>query len=293
MKIIILGAGGIGSLVGALLSKDNDVLLIGRKEHADKIKNNGLQIKGCLNENFKLEAEEKIEKIEEDDMLILSTKATANEELLKEIKDKISENNILLVLQNGLGNEDQIKKIVNCHVIRGIITSGTTFLEPGTVECSNLGDLFIEKSEQSEKLADIFNNTGINTQIPEDMKERIWRKVIVNCVMNALTAILKVKNGELAKIPNVVKSIIDECVEVANKEGLELDNNEMFEFVMKTMDASAENKSSMFQDIIKGRKTEIDFLNNKVVELGKKHNIKTPVNKVLVDMVKFQSIQKI
>ena len=287
MKIIILGAGGIGSLVGALISKDNDVLLIGRKEHVDKINNEGLELKGCLNENFKLKAEENIKEIEENDLIILSTKATANEELLDDIKDKISESNILLVLQNGLGNEDQIKKIVNCHVIRGIITSGTTFLEPGTVECSNLGDLFIEKSEQSKKLADIFNNTGIKTQIAEDMKERIWKKVIVNCVMNTMTAILKVKNGELAKIPDVAKSIIDECVEVADKEDLELDNNQMFEFVMKTMDASAENKSSMFQDILKGRKTEIDFLNGKVVELGKKHNIKTPVSEMLVSLIKF------
>jgi len=287
MKIIILGAGGIGSLAGALLSKENDVLLIGRKEHVDKIKNEGLQIKGCLNENFKVKAEEEIKEIEEDDMLILSTKATANEELLNEIKDKISESNVLLVLQNGLGNEDRIRNIINCHVIRGIITSGTTFLEPGIIECSNLGDLFIEKSEQSKKLIDIFNNTGINTQIAEDMKERVWKKVIVNCVMNTMTAILKVKNGELAKIPNVAKSIIDECVEVADKEGLELDNNEMFEFVMKTIDASAENKSSMFQDILKGRKTEIDFLNGRVVELGKEHNIKTPVNEVLVSLIKF------
>jgi 2-dehydropantoate 2-reductase len=104
--------------------------------------------------------------------------------------------------------------------------------------------------------------------------------------MNTLTAIFKVKNGMLIKVPDLIKSIIHEAVLVANKEGLNYNEEEMYENVMKIIQDSAENQSSMLQDILKGRKTEIDYLNGAVVELGKKYGIKCPVNETLIRIVK-------
>ncbi|MAH33471.1 hypothetical protein CL615_03685 [archaeon] len=89
MKIIILGAGGIGSLVGALLSKDNDVLLVGNKAHTDEIKKNGLQITGCIDKSFKIKADTKINKIEDNTLIILTTKAVDNEKSINQIKNLI------------------------------------------------------------------------------------------------------------------------------------------------------------------------------------------------------------
>lgn len=285
MRIIVLGAGGIGSLVGALLSKENDVLLIGRQAHVDEINKNGLEISGCINENFKVKAETKINNIE-DALIILTTKAVSNEKTLNEIKGLIKENNVILCLQNGLGNEEQIKSIVNCKVVRGITTAGTTFLEPGKVKCSNLGTIFLEDSDVSQKIFDMMKKSGIDLEIATDIKDRIWKKLITNCVMNTLTAIFKVKNGMLIKVPDLIKSIIHEAVLVANKEGLNYNEEEMYENVMKIIQDSAENQSSMLQDILKGRKTEIDYLNGAVVELGKKYGIKCPVNETLIRIVK-------
>lgn len=287
MKIIILGAGGIGSLVGALLSKDNDVLLIGRKTHADTINKNGLEVSGSINENFKVKASTEVEEIEDNTLIILSTKVVDSEESINNIKNKIKKNNVILCLQNGLGSEDIVKNIVDCAVIRGIITAGTTFLEPGKIVCSNIGNIYIEKSDFSEKISEIFNNSNLLTEIDENIKDRIWKKLIANCVMNALTGIFKVKNGDLEKSPELVESVIHELVLVANREGLNYDETETFNTVTKIIKASAENKSSMFQDILKGRKTEIDFLNGKVVKLAEKHKINVPVNKTLISMIKF------
>src|SRR3989338_10820668 len=118
MKIIVLGAGSIVSLVGALLSKENDVLLIGRQAHVDKINKNGLEISGCINKNFKVKAKTKINKIGNGTLIILTTKAVDNKKTLNEIKDLIKDDTIILCLQNGLGNEDLIRDIVNCKVIR-------------------------------------------------------------------------------------------------------------------------------------------------------------------------------
>lgn len=290
MKIIILGAGGIGSLVGAFLSKENDVLLVGREKHVDKINKNGLKISGCINKNFKVKAATKIESIDDDTLIILSTKAVDNEKSINEIKGLIKEDTIILSLQNGLGTEDLIKELVDCEVIRGIITAGTTFLEEGRVECSNVGEVYLEDSDASEEIKNMLAGAGFKAEISDDIQERIWIKLMVNCVMNTLTAIFRVKNKELSKVPELVKSVIYETVEVAEKEGLNFDKEKMYEIVTGIIQKSGENKSSMFQDILKGRKTEIDFMNGKIVELGKKHNIKTPVNETLVSMIKFAEI---
>ena len=287
MKIIILGAGGIGSFVGALLSEENDVLLIGRTEHVDKINKDGLAISGCVNGNFKVKAAEKIEDIEEGSLIILTTKTLDIESSLKEIKSLIKKNNTILVLQNGLGNEDLVRSIVDCNVLRGIITTATNFAEPGNVICNYVGEISLEDSEFSEKLKNVFNKTAINTGIPKDMKKRIWAKLVFNCAINPLTAILKVKNNELLKLTDLIKNIAGEIISVAEKEGLKLDSKEIFDMIIKVITDSGDNTSSMLQDILKGKKTEIDFMNGKVVELGKKHKIAIPVNEMLVGMVKF------
>ncbi|MFH0868115.1 MAG: 2-dehydropantoate 2-reductase [Candidatus Woesearchaeota archaeon] len=286
MRIIILGAGGIGSLVGALLSKENDVLLIGRQAHADEINKNGLEISGCINKNFKVKAETKISKIDEDTLIILTTKDVDNEKTLNEVKYLIKENTIILCLQNGLGNEDLIKNIVNCKVIRGITTSGATFICPGKIKCSNIGEIYLEDSEVSGNACYIFNKSGFKTEVSKDIKQQIWKKLIVNCAVNPLTAILKVENGKLLKVLDLVRTIINESVMVAEKEGFKFDEKEVFEMVIDIIKDSAENQSSMLQDVLKGRKTEIDYLNGAVVEVGKKYEIKCPVNECLVMIIK-------
>ncbi|MDP6547918.1 MAG: 2-dehydropantoate 2-reductase [Candidatus Woesearchaeota archaeon] len=287
MKIIILGAGGIGSLVGALLSKDNDVLLVGNKAHTDEIKKNGLQITGCIDKSFKIKADTKINKIEDNTLIILTTKAVDNEKSINQIKNLIKKNTLILCLQNGLGNEDLLRKQATCRVIRGITTAGTTFLEPGKVICSNIGNIYVEDSEASGDIVNILDEAGLKAEISKDIKERIWKKLIANCIMNTLSAIFKVKNGQLSKSPKLIKSIVKELVEVAEKEHFKFKEEETFDMVMEIIKQSAENKSSMLQDILKGKKTEIDFLNGKIVELAEKHKVDVPVNKALVDMIKF------
>jgi len=291
MGIIILGAGGIGSLVGALLSRNNDVLLIGRKSHVDEINKNGLRISGSITKNFKVEASTEIEEIDGNSLIVLSTKVTNSEEAINNIKNKIKKNNIILCLQNGLGSEDIVKNIVGCKVLRGVTTAGTTFLEPGKIICSNIGNIYLEKSNVSEKISGIFNKSNLPAEIDENIKDRIWKKLIANCVMNPLTALFKIKNGDLSKTPNLIMSIVHELVLVANKEGLHYDETETFNNVINTINASAENKSSMLQDILKGRKTEIDFLNGKAVKLAEKYKIDAPINKTLVNMIKFLETQ--
>ena len=115
----------------------------------------------------------------------------------------------------------------------------------------------------------------------------VWIKLTINSVLNPLTAIFQVRGNEIItdSLRSIRHGIVDECLEVASAEGIEIDPaiKEMIDVGV----ANFFNYSSMCQDIIQKRKTEIDFLNGQVVELGKKHNIPTPINGSMVALVKF------
>ena len=120
-----------------------------------------------------------------------------------------------------------------------------------------------------------------------DIKKDVWKKLTINCVINPLTAILQVRDYQIV-VPELYKLrdvIVQECSEVARAEGIEFE-----EGLRKAIDKEISglgNYSSMQQDLMKGRETEIDFLNGKIVEIGKKHGIQTPITETLVALIKF------
>lgn len=288
MSIIVLGAGAIGSFYGAKLSGLNNVTLIARQEHADNINKNGLKITGLENKNYKLRASTEIKTIENNTLVLLATKVYDSEKAINSIKNFLRKDTIILCLQNGLYSENVVKKIVinKCLVLRAITNFGAVFLKPGIVQLNGYSYTAIEKSKVSEKIAKNFNNCGLNAYVSENIKKDMWKKLILNCVLNPITSILRVKNREIAdeRLDQLKKLVIDECLKVAKKDGITFD----VDFLKSINDAikTSRNISSMQQDLIKGKKTEIDYLNFGVAELGKKYGIKCPVNEALAIIIK-------
>ncbi|MGQ9539233.1 MAG: ketopantoate reductase family protein [Candidatus Bathycorpusculaceae bacterium] len=287
-KIIVLGAGAIGSVYGALMSKKNDVTLIGRKVHVEAVNTNGLSIFGEVNEVFPVKAETKIREIPQNTLVILTTKAHETKNAINGIKKLLREDTAILIIQNGLGNEEIVKEIVGgkCKALRGITMMAAEFFEPGKVKFWG-GETVIEHNDVGENIAKVFNECGLKTRLSDDIVKEVWCKLVTNCVVNPLTAILRVRNYEIASdvLKAVRHGIVKECVEVAKAEGISLPNNLEEEIDRKI--ASYKNFSSMYQDALKGEKTEIDFLNGKIVELGGKHGVPTPVNEAFVSLIKF------
>ena len=288
MKIIILGAGAIGSFYGAKLSKLNDLVLIARKEHADSINKNGLKVIGLENQRYSVKAATKIEKIEKNALILLTTKAQDSEKAVKGIKNLIRKDTIMLCLQNGLYSEKIVKKIVGdkCLVLRAITNFGAIFLKPGVVDYKSHSYTSIEKSQKSKEIADNFAECGLNGHVSGNIKYDMWKKLVFNCVLNPLTAILRIENRGICdeKLNPLKKLIIDECLKVAEKDGIKFDID--FLKILNDEFKSSQNISSMQQDLIKGKKTEIDFLNGAVVELGRQYGVKCPVNEALTSIIK-------
>ncbi len=288
MNIIVLGAGAIGSLYGAKLSEFNNVTLVAKKKHADKINKDGLKVIGLEGSVYKIKAATKINKIEKDTLVVLTTKVQDSEKAIKGIKNLIRNDTTILCLQNGLYSENIAKKIIGrkCPVLRAITNFGAIFLKPGVVDYKNYSYTSVEKSPKSNEIAENFTRCGLNAYVSANIKADMWKKVVFNCVLNPLTAILRIENKGIAdeKLNPLKKLIIDECVNAAKKDAITFN----LDFV-KTINEEFKNSrniSSMQQDLLKGKHTEIDYLNGAVAKLGKKFGIKCPVNEALASIIK-------
>jgi len=287
-KIFALGAGAIGSTYGALLSQRNNVTLIGRKAHVDAINKNGLTLSGDVTGKFLVKAETASKEIPSDTLILLTTKAYDAAGAVTSIKSLLRKDTVILVLQNGLGIKDIVEKVVEdkAEVVRGLVTLAAEFFEPGKISLWQR-ETMLEHTRTSERIARVFNASGLKTKISNDMQEEIWKKLIVNCVANPLTAIFQVRNNEIMvdSLKEIRHKIMQECIVVGKAEGIGLESN--LEECIERKIASYTNYSSMCQDLMKRKKTEMDFLNVKIVELGRKHDILTPVNETLVGLIRF------
>src|SRR3989338_4304353 len=222
MNIIVLGAGAIGSLYGAKLSRFNDVLLVGNKQHVDSINKNGLKITGLENKTYKIKAATKVDKIEDKTLILLTTKVHDSRKAINEIKDLLKNDTIILCLQNGLYSENIVKGIVGrkCLVLRAITNAGAAFLKPGIIQYNNASYTAIEKSPRSKEIVDKFKECGLNAYLSGNIKFDMWKKLILNCVLNSLTSILRIENRGIAdkRLDPLKKLIVDECLKVAKKD---------------------------------------------------------------------------
>ena len=179
-------------------------------------------------------------------------------------------------------------------VLGGTTSQGATVLGPGHIRHAGrgettLGELDGSLSERVNIIFDIFNSAGIETKVTDNVEGLIWSKLIINVGINALTAVLRLKNGELVQYDRareILKMAVEEGVSVANARGVELTYDDPVKKVEDVCRATASNISSMLQDVLKAKKTEIDFINGAIVGEGKKAGISVPTNNVLNGLVK-------
>ena len=298
MNILVFGAGAIGSLFGGILSKNNNVVLIGRKKHVEAINKKGLEINGLTEINTDVKAFENMENISfKSDIAIISVKSYDTENAAKAIKKVIDKNTIIVSLQNGLDNIEKIEKHVDKkQILVCITTHGSVFSKPGHIVHTGVGKTTIGTLNGKKTIAlttviEEFNASGIKTNYSKDVVRDIWIKAIVNSSINPLTTIFQCNNGNLLKNPILEKSvekICEESTNIANSENLNLSYNEMIKKTKEVIRETSENKSSMLQSFLQGKKTEIDSINGMLLKIARKNKVKSMLNEVLVNIVSNQ-----
>ena len=296
MKIVVIGAGAIGSFFGAMLSKKHDVVLVGRKPHVDVIKKHDLKISGKTDLNVKILATESVSKVFSPvDLLILAVKSYDTETAIKSAKSLIDRNTVVMSLQNGIDNVEKIQKIVKFDKILVCITThGVVFSKPGVVEHTGIGKTVIgclnnKKTQFIDDLISCFNECGIKATFSSDINKEIWTKAIVNSSINPVTALFKCKNGYLIENPvleKIVEKVCKESTDIAIANGLNLSFSDTIKKTKQVINKTSENHSSMLQSVMYGKKTEIDSINGALVDIAKKYNIDTSLNEMLTYLIK-------
>lgn len=288
-NVIVMGAGAIGSYYGSMLSRRVDVLLVGRRGHVDAVNSRGLEVTGAVEKIFKLDATTELNGVPEGSLIVLTTKAYDIEEAVEGFRGLLRPDTAILVLQNGLSNEGLVQSLVGpeVDVVRGLASTGVEFLSPGRIDVKLVRDTMLQRTEAGERVGRLFTSCGLEVQMSDRIDVEVWRKLVMNCIINPLTALFRVPNKEIAVegLREVRRGIVDECVRVARMEGVLLEGD-LEEQIAKAA-ASYSNISSMCQDVMRGRRTEIGFLNGKVCELGRRHGVATPVNDVITSLIRF------
>lgn len=297
MKILVFGAGALGSFVGGILSQKYDVTLYGKEDKIVPVQKSGLRITGKTDVTVKPKTAFDPKHLEGQnfDLVILTVKSYDTESAMDFIKEIVSGGSAVLSLQNGLDNEIRIAQIIGKERTLGGVTShGITFIEPGHVHHAGTGETVIgeldgKETERVKEISNALTSVGMGTSISKNIESEIWTKGIVNAGINPLTALTRLMNGYLLKIPILTKLLentCQECISVAQKAYIDLLECDIIEKTKNVARLTADNKSSMLQDIEKGRRTEIDSINGKIVEVGNKHGVEAPINSALVALVK-------
>lgn len=300
MRIAIIGAGAMGSLYGGYLSKaGNEVYLVDIwKEHIEKINYDGLKIiEGNKEVVAKPIAVTESKGIGIVDLVIIFVKSIHTKGAMENNIPLIGLDTMVLSLQNGYGNAEDIEEFVKKdNIIIGTTAHGATMLEAGKIKHAGKGKTYIGNlmgynDENVAELRDVLTEAGFETIVSDNVMKLIWSKLLVNVGINALTGILEIRNGELLdyeETKEILTLAVSEAVQVANGLGLDFNTEEVIVNVMDIAKATAENKSSMLQDILNNRKTEIDKINGAIVREGGKLGIETTANLTLTDLIKIK-----
>lgn len=299
--VIIVGAGALGSFVGGLLSRCVPVKLLGRKEHLRAVKESGLKLSGLTEITVHPEVAFSPQEIKGHGrrLFIFTVKGYDTEKAVKDILPLTDGDSIFLTLQNGVGNEVVLRTYFPEERILGGITShGITFQGPGKILHAGKGETVIGAlSRDGDPLAleisEVFQCAGMETRVTRNICGEVWAKLIVNAAINPITAITGLKNGEILEFPELretVKGVVREAEETARASGIRLPDCDMFAKTLDVIRFTANNRSSMLQDILRGKRTEIDSINGAVVSYAEKVGVDVPLNRLLSALVRAMQV---
>jgi 2-dehydropantoate 2-reductase len=297
MKIVIMGAGAMGSLFGGFLAlSGEEVWLVDiREEHIQTLVSTGITIEeGRKKQMIRVHATTEVASIGKADLILFFVKAYHTEKAVSDALVLQNEETVFLTLQNGLGNEEAIcKRVDSRKVILGVTNHGATFLGPGRIRHAGWGKTYIGELDgkvtaRATQFARVFTRAGIETKVSSNIQGLVWNKLFINVGINPVAALTGLKNGHLLDYPEtlrLVEALVSEAVTVAEKKGILIEGNPL-ETVKAVAEATRENRCSMGQDFDNRRKTEIDAMNGAVVREAERLGIAVPYNQMITDLVK-------
>ena len=293
----IVGPGAIGCLFGALLQGAGHrvIMLDHDPERAEKIRRDGIHVEGISGtRDVKVEATARPSDVRDCDLVIIATKSYDTEKAVKSVAGVIGPSTPVMTLQNGIGNVELIQNAVGSdRTVGGITSQGATLVSAGSIIHAGAGKTVIgtpsnRLTDFVKRARDILESSGFAPQISTDLESTIWGKLIINVGINALTAITRLNNGRLLEFEGtreIMKDAVAEAVAVVKAKNIKLAYEDPLAQVQEVCRLTAKNVSSMLQDVLAKRRTEIDAINGAIVKVAKELGVPTPVNSVITSFV--------
>ncbi|MCP4594982.1 2-dehydropantoate 2-reductase [Neptuniibacter sp.] len=277
----ILGAGAIGNLWAChLTSAGFPVTLILRSQ--DKLNSFSDQHGIKLKEELYLADAELADSPYPIEQLLITTKSTDTKTAFNSIRTRISSHARVIVLQNGMGTQQWVREqLPSAEVVWASTTDGAWLKQPFDLVHAGQGYTRMGIPDQECYWLEELGNGFLKIELDDDIAKTLWRKLAINCAINPLSAHFQCKNGELINNPNYLVEMAAICREVeavTSAAGIKLFDGPLIEHACQVAELTAENYSSMMQDVKHGRSTEISSITGYLCKLAEQHNISIPVN---------------
>ena len=299
MKVAVIGAGAMGSIFGGRLAQaGEEVTLVDVwQEAVDTINVQGLRLEGKdgRTETVRVRATTQPEAVGQADLILIFVKCYHTKVAVQSALPMMHNDTVVMTLQNGWGNAARITEVVNeAQLMVGLTYNSGTVLGPGHVQQAGygktlLGELKGRRSERIEQIVQVFNRAGLEANAIDDILQEIWSKLALNVCTLPTSALLRFYAGQLIEHEgtlNLMRGLLEETVAVANAQGIPLAFDERWQAITSLLKRAAGAKASMFQDVERARRTEIDVINGAITEAGERLGIPTPYNNSMVWLIK-------
>ena len=297
-KIYVLGAGAVGCYFGGMLARaGHDVTLITRSDRAQAINAHGLQM-DCqtFQETVSVKASSDVGLLADADLLLVSVKSPDTEKTIQEISPILPHHAVILSLQNGVANVEIAARFLPNPIYPAVVYVASGMTDARTMSHHGRGELLVgslqSRPQDAENLAllcELFSAASVPCIVADNIWREMWLKFLVNCSYNAISGIGQIAYGQMVQIPEIyqlIAEITQEFLTVAPFAGVYIAPEEARQANVLIANSMATQRSSTAQDLAKGKKTEIEFLNGYIVELGKRYGVPTQANQAVFALVK-------
>lgn len=277
MKVTIIGCGALGSLLAFKLVRAGVDVRVCQRPGAqfDAIQAHGISFVDREGNTMKAKCTvvPSLDGLEPADLALVLVKAYQTEEAALSIKGHLPCNGIVLTLQNGLGNAETLaRELGEDYVAAGTCTYGAHRVGPGIIAWGGDGMIRLgpwKRGRDVSPVMEILERAGMEVRLEPDPRRALWEKVILNASVNTVSALTRLKNGQMLEMPNAVelmRELAEEGIRAAKLAGEEIEKESMWALVRSVLDKTADNRTSMLQDVENGRETEVDAIVGMLVE---------------------------
>jgi 2-dehydropantoate 2-reductase len=288
VKIAVYGTGGVGGYFGGKLAQAGaDVSLIARGPHLERLRRDGLKVRGALGDfSLRLAATDDPAEIGPCDYVLFCVKSYDTDDAAKGLAPLVGPETAVVSLQNGMDNEERIAAHVGWeHVMAGVSYIYAHISEPGIIQARGLGkvvfgELDAPTSDRGTRLLELFLKSGTDAELSGNIREAMWRKYTFILALSGMTAAARVPIGVIRSTPetwSMFRAIIEEAIALARAEGVELPEDTLERHLQFAHKLDANGYSSLHHDLVQGKRLELDALHGHAVRLGDRHGVPVPM----------------